>query len=145
MADRRRPSPWHKALFRSRSAVERTNSRIKVPFNLKYHKNRGWNPVEHCALFAAIAMLGVAWVAVETGHPDKIRSACRWISLNSSSEVASPLPHFTWRVTLSAEPRGACLGTARLSSPAQPECSRRTTGSSDRPMPGHHDAELLSC
>ena len=25
----RRPSPWHKALFRSRTAVERTNSRVK--------------------------------------------------------------------------------------------------------------------
>lgn len=78
----RRPSPWHKALFRSRSAVERTNSRIKLTFNLKYHKNRGWNAVERCVLFAAIAMLGVAWVAVETGHPDKIRSAWTWISLN---------------------------------------------------------------
>lgn len=78
----RRPSPWHKALFRSRSAIERTNSRIKLTFNLKYHKNRGWDAVEHCVLFAAIAMLGVAWVAVETGHPDKIRSAWTWISLN---------------------------------------------------------------
>jgi hypothetical protein len=78
----RRPSPWHKALFRSQSAAERNNSRIKLTFNLKYHKNRGWNAVEHCALFAAIAMLAVAWVAVETGHPDKIRSARTWISLN---------------------------------------------------------------
>ncbi len=78
----RRPSPWHKALFRSRTAVERTNSRIKLTFNLKYHKNRGWNAVEHCTLFAAIAMLAVAWVAVKTGHPDKIRSAWTWVSLN---------------------------------------------------------------
>ncbi len=78
----RRPSPWHKALFRSRTAVERTNSRTKFIFNLKYHKNRGWNAVEHCALFAVIAMLGAAWVAVETGHPDKLRSARTWISLN---------------------------------------------------------------
>jgi hypothetical protein len=78
----RRPSPWHKALFRSQSAGERNNSRIKLTFNLKYHKNRGWNAVEHCALFAAIAMLAVAWVAVETGHPDKIRSPRTWISLN---------------------------------------------------------------
>jgi len=78
----RRPSPWHKALFRSRTAVERTNSRIKLTFNLKYHKNRGWQAVERCALFAAIAMLAAAWVAVKTGHPDKIRSAWTWISLN---------------------------------------------------------------
>ena len=78
----RRPSPWHKALFRSRTAVERTNSRIKFLVNLKYHKNRGWNAVQHCALFATIAMLGAAWVAVETGHPDKLRSARTWISLN---------------------------------------------------------------
>lgn len=78
----RRPSPWHKALFRSRTAVERTNARIKCLFNLKYHKNRGWNAVQHCALFATIAMLTAAWVAVETGHPDKLRSARTWISLN---------------------------------------------------------------
>jgi hypothetical protein len=78
----RRPSPWHKALFYSHSAGERHNSRTKLTFNLKYHKNRGWNAVEHCVLFAAIAMLGVAWVAVKTGHPEKIRSAWTWISLN---------------------------------------------------------------
>jgi hypothetical protein len=28
--------------------------------DLKYHKNRGWNAVQHCALFATIAMLGAA-------------------------------------------------------------------------------------
>ncbi len=78
----RRPSPCHKALFRSRTAVERTNSRTKLTFNLKCHKNRGWNAVEHSVLFAAIAMLGAAWVAVKTRHPDKIRSAWTWISLN---------------------------------------------------------------
>jgi len=77
----RRPSVCHRALFRSRTAVERTNSRIKLTFNLKYHKQRGRNAVEHCALFAAIAMLGVAWVALDTGHPEKIRSAWTWISL----------------------------------------------------------------
>jgi len=77
----RRPSPWHTALFHSRTAVERVNGRIKLTFNLRYHKNRGRNAVEHAALFAAIAMLTVAWVAVETGHPDKIRAAWTWISL----------------------------------------------------------------
>ena len=38
---------------------------------------RRWNAVEHCTLFAAIAMLGGAWVAVKTGHPEKIRSAAK--------------------------------------------------------------------
>lgn len=78
----RRPSPWHRAISRSRTAIERHNSRTKLTFNLKYHKNRGRNAVEHCVLFAMIAMLGVAWVAVKTGHPEKIRSAWTWISLN---------------------------------------------------------------
>ncbi len=78
----RRPSPWHTALFHSRTAVERTNGRIKLTFNLRYHKNRGRNAVEHATLFAAIAMLAVAWVAVATGHPAKIRSAWTWISLH---------------------------------------------------------------
>ncbi|MCX6033168.1 MAG: transposase [Chloroflexi bacterium] len=76
----RRPSPWHTALFHSRTAVERTNGRIKLTFNLRYHKNRGRNAVEHAALFAAIAMLAAAWVAVETGHPEKIRAAWTWIN-----------------------------------------------------------------
>jgi hypothetical protein len=77
----RRPSLWHAAAFHSRTSVERTNGRIKLTFNLKYHKNRGWNAVEHCTLFSAIAMLAAAWVAVETGHPDKIRSTWTWIEL----------------------------------------------------------------
>ncbi len=76
----RRRSPLYMALFHSRTSVERTNSWAKLTFNLKYHKLRGWNAVEHCVLFAAIAMLSVAWVAVKTGHPDKIRSARTWIS-----------------------------------------------------------------
>jgi hypothetical protein len=76
----RRPSVWHTALFHSRTAVERTNGRIKLTFNLRYHKNRGRNAVEHAALFAAIAMLAAAWVAVETGHPEKIRAAWTWIN-----------------------------------------------------------------
>jgi hypothetical protein len=77
-----RPSLWHQVPMRSRTPVERANGRLKLTFNLRYHNQRGWNAVAHCALFAAIAMLGVAWVAVETGHPDKIRSAWTWISLN---------------------------------------------------------------
>ena len=76
----RRRSLWYMALFHSRTSVERTNSWLKLTFNLKNQKQRGWNEVEHCLLFAAIAMLGVAWVAVKTGHPDKIRSARTWIS-----------------------------------------------------------------
>jgi hypothetical protein len=76
----RRRSPLYMALFHSRTSVERTNIWAKLTFNLKYHKQRGWNAVEHCVLFAAIAMLSVAWVAVKTGHPDKIRSARTWIS-----------------------------------------------------------------
>jgi hypothetical protein len=76
----RRRSPWYKALFYSRNGVERTNSRIKLIFNLRYHKQRGWDAVAHCALFAMIAMLSVAWVAVKTGHPEKIRSSWTWVS-----------------------------------------------------------------
>jgi len=76
----RRKSPLYMALFHSRTSVERANSWAKLTFNLKYHKQRGWNAVQHCVLFAAIAMLCVAWVAVKTGHPDKIRSARTWIS-----------------------------------------------------------------
>ncbi len=76
----RRRSPLYMALFHSRTSIERTNSWAKLTFSLKYHKQRGWNAVEHCVLFAAIAMLGVAWVAVKTGHPEKIRSARTWIS-----------------------------------------------------------------
>jgi hypothetical protein len=37
----RRPGPWLKALMRGRTAVERTNGRIKLTFNLKDHKRRG--------------------------------------------------------------------------------------------------------
>ncbi len=76
----RRKSPLYMAVFHSRTSVERANSWAKLTFNLKYHKQRGWDAVQHCVLFAAIAMLGVAWVAVKTGHPDKIRSARTWIS-----------------------------------------------------------------
>jgi hypothetical protein len=76
----RRRSPLYMALFHSRTSIERTNSWAKLTFNLKYHKQRGWNAVEHCVLFAAIAMLAVAWVAVKTGHPEKLRSARTWIS-----------------------------------------------------------------
>jgi len=76
----RRQSPLYMALFHCRTSVERTNSWAKLTFNLKYHKQRGWNAVQQCVFFAAIAMLGVAWVAVKTGHPDKIRSARTWIS-----------------------------------------------------------------
>jgi len=78
----RRGTPWYQALFYCRTCVERANSWAKLTFNLKYHKHRGWEAVERCVLFAAIAMLTVAWVAVKTGHPDKIRSARTWISLN---------------------------------------------------------------
>ena len=76
----RRRSPLYMALLHSRTRVERANSWAKLTSNLKYHKPRGWHAVQHCVLFAAIAMLCVAWVAVKTGHPDKIRSARTWIS-----------------------------------------------------------------
>jgi hypothetical protein len=76
----RRRSPWYMALFHSRTSVERTNARIKLTFNLRHHKQRGANAVAHCALFAMIAMLAAAWVAVATGHPEKIRSSWTWIS-----------------------------------------------------------------
>ncbi len=76
----RRRSLLYQALFHSRTSVERTNSWAKLTFNLKHHKHRGWQAVERCVLLAAIAMLGLAWVAVKTGHPDKIRSARTWIS-----------------------------------------------------------------
>jgi hypothetical protein len=89
----RRPSVCHRALFRSRTAVERTNSRIKLTFNLKYHKQRGRNAVEHCALFAAIAMLGVARVALDTGQPDKLRSAWTWLSLKRRGAAPCPCSH----------------------------------------------------
>jgi hypothetical protein len=78
----RRGSLAYHALFNSRTSVERANSWAKLTFNLKYHKYRGWDAIERCVLFAAIAMLGVAWVAVKTGHPEKIRCARTWISLN---------------------------------------------------------------
>jgi len=78
----RRRSPLYMALFHCRTSIERTTSWAELTFNLKYHKHRGWDAVEHCVLFAAIAMLSVAWVAVKTGHPEKIRSARTWISLN---------------------------------------------------------------
>ncbi|MCX6030596.1 MAG: transposase [Chloroflexi bacterium] len=76
----RRKSPLYMAVFHSRTSVERANSWAKLSFNLKYHKQRGWDAVQHCVLFSAIAMLCVAWVAVKTGHPDKLRSARTWIS-----------------------------------------------------------------
>jgi hypothetical protein len=78
----RRRSALYQALFHSRTSVERANSWAKLTFNLKYHKHRGWEAVSRCVFFAAIAMLAVAWVAVKTGHPEKIRSARTWISLN---------------------------------------------------------------
>ena len=78
----RRRTPWYRALFNCHTSVDHSHSWAKMTFNLKYHKYRGWEAVERCVLFAAIAMLGVAWVAVKTGHPEKIRSARTWISLN---------------------------------------------------------------
>lgn len=75
----RRPGPMHQALFNCRSSVERTNSRAKLMFNLKYHKHRGWQAVQRCCLLSTIAMLTVALVAIETGHPDKIRKGWTWI------------------------------------------------------------------
>jgi len=75
----RRPGPMHQALFNCRSSVERTNSRVKLMFNLKYHKHRGWQAVQRCCLLSTIAMLTVALVAIETGHPDKIRQGWTWI------------------------------------------------------------------
>lgn len=69
----------HKALFRSRTAVERTNSRVKLDFNLKYHKNRGLAAVRMCAMIACLCMLAVAVVAMDTGHPDKIRRHLTWV------------------------------------------------------------------
>lgn len=69
----------HKALFRSRTAVERTNSRIKLDFNLKYHKNRGFATVGLCAITACLCMLAVAVVAMDTGHPDKMRCPITWV------------------------------------------------------------------
>jgi hypothetical protein len=76
----RRRSPAYQARFFSRNAVERTNSRIKLIFNLRCHQPRGWEAVAQCALFAVIAMLSVAWVAVKTAHPEKLRSSWTWIS-----------------------------------------------------------------
>lgn len=75
----RRPGPLHQALFNCRSSVERTNSRAKLLFNLKYHKHRGWEAVQRCCLLSTIAMLTVALVAIETGHPDKLRKGWTWI------------------------------------------------------------------
>jgi hypothetical protein len=75
----RRPGPMHQALFNCRSSVERTNSRTKLMFNLKYHKHRGRQAVQRCCLCATIAMLTVALVAIETGQPDKIRKGWTWI------------------------------------------------------------------
>ena len=76
----RRRSLAYMALFHCRTAVERTNSRAKLTFNLRFHKQRGWQSVEKCALLALIARLSVAWVAVKTGHPQKIRSSWTWVS-----------------------------------------------------------------
>lgn len=69
----------HKALFRTRTGVERTNSRIKLDFNLKYHKNRGFAAVRLCAITACLCLLAVAVVAMDTGHPDKIRRPITWV------------------------------------------------------------------
>ena len=55
-----RRSPAYQARFFSRNAVERTNSRIKLIFNLRCHQPRGWEAVAQCALFAVIAMLSVS-------------------------------------------------------------------------------------
>ena len=78
----RRPGPIHQTLFNCRSSVERTNSRAKLTFNLKYHKQRGWLAVLRCCLLSTIAMLTAALVAIETGHPDKVRKAWTWIRLH---------------------------------------------------------------
>lgn len=69
----------HKALFRTRTGVERTNSRVKLDFNLKYHKHRGFEAVRLCAITACLCMLAVAVVAMDTGHPDKMRRNITWV------------------------------------------------------------------
>ena len=71
----------HKALFRTRTGIERTNSRFKLDFNLKYHKNRGFAAVRLCAIIACIAMLALAVVAMDTGHPSKMRCPITWVEL----------------------------------------------------------------
>jgi hypothetical protein len=71
----RRPGPLHRALFHCQNAIERNNSRSKLTFNLKYHKDRGWEAVYRCCLSSTIAMLVAVLAATETGHPDKVRKA----------------------------------------------------------------------
>jgi len=73
---------FHPIRFTALSAVPQQLGEADLPRSVKYHKHRGWEAVARCVFFAAIAMLGVAWVAVKTGHPNKIRSARTWISLN---------------------------------------------------------------
>lgn len=53
----RQPGPLHRALFNCHSAIERTNSRSKLTFNLEYHEHRGWEAVLCCCLLSSIAML----------------------------------------------------------------------------------------
>ena len=63
-----------KRLYKSRSSIERVNSRLKEQVCLENHRVRGLKKMRFHALFCLIAMLLNAVAAVRLGKLEKVRS-----------------------------------------------------------------------
>jgi transposase len=71
--------PWRlKRLYRERSAVERTISRLKTYFGLCHLRTRGLRNVLTHVLLCLIALLIAALSSISKGFPDKMRSPTFW-------------------------------------------------------------------
>jgi IS5 family transposase len=71
--------PWRlKRLYRQRSAVERTVSRLKTYFGLCQVRTRGLRNVLSHVLLCLISMLLTALSAIKQGFPGKMRSVIFW-------------------------------------------------------------------
>lgn len=74
--------PWRlKRLYRKRSSVERTVSRLKTYFGLCQLRTRGLRNVFSHVLLCLIAMLMTALSLIRNGFPDKMRSPTFWSHL----------------------------------------------------------------
>ena len=85
--DRRSRShgPWRlKRLYRKRSAVERTISRLKMYFGLCQLRTRGLRNVLTHVLLCLIAMLMTALSLIKNGFPDRMRSPTFWSYITCS-------------------------------------------------------------
>jgi transposase len=77
--------PWRlKRLYRERSAVERTVSRLKTYFGLCQLRTRGLRNVLSHVLLCLLAMLMTALSLIKNGFPGKMRSPTFWSYITCS-------------------------------------------------------------